>query len=129
MSLLDLNFIQLRDAVAALVMFKTGIRINTLVQLEERHIDFTTNMLNLEGNIMKNHQQIELPFDDLLKKLLAVLIKQNAVIRKEYGKKNSLLFITKYGDVVSTSPTHNNIQKRLNKYAKMYGLRNINPLY
>lgn len=128
LSLLDLsNFIQLRDAVAVLVMFKTGIRINTLTQLEERHIDFNNNLLNLEGRIMKNHQQIKLPIDDLLKKLLEVLIKQNAVIRKEYGKENSLLFITKYGDVISTSPTHNNIQKRLNKYSKMYGLKNINP--
>ncbi|GAA3320965.1 hypothetical protein GCM10020331_034110 [Ectobacillus funiculus] len=54
LSLLDLgNFIQLRDAVAVLVMFKTGIRINTLVQLEERHIDFRNNVLNLEGSIMK----------------------------------------------------------------------------
>ncbi|WP_429717686.1 tyrosine-type recombinase/integrase [Bacillus rhizoplanae] len=128
LSLLDLgNFIQLRDAVAVLVMFKTGIRINTLVQLEERHIDFRNNVLNLEGSIMKNHQQIKLPFDDFLKKLLEVLIQHNAVIRREYGKSNSLLFITKYGDVISTSPTHNNIQKRLNKYARMYGLKNINP--
>ncbi|MFJ8413291.1 site-specific integrase [Bacillus paramycoides] len=64
LSLLDLsNFIQLRDAVAVLVMFKTGIRINTLTQLEERHIDFNNNVLNLEGSIMKNHQQIKLPFD------------------------------------------------------------------
>ncbi|MGE7849548.1 site-specific integrase [Bacillus paramycoides] len=64
LSLLDLsNFIQLRDAVAVLVMFKTGIRINTLTQLEERHIDFDNNVLNLEGSIMKNHQQIKLPFD------------------------------------------------------------------
>lgn len=55
---------------------------------------------------MKNHQQIKLPFDDLLEKLLRILIKQNAVIRKGYGKKNSLLFITKYGNVSSTSPTH-----------------------
>lgn len=68
-----------------------------------------------------------MPLDDLLEKLLRVLIKQNAVIRKGYGKKNSLLFITKYGDVISTSPTHNNIKKRLNKYAKAYGLKNINP--
>jgi integrase/recombinase XerD len=128
LSLLDLgNFIQLRDAVAVLVMFKTGIRINTLVQLEERHIDFRNKVLNLEGSIMKNHQQIKLPFDDLLKKLLEVLLKHNAVIRREYCKKNTLLFITKYGDVISTSPTHNNIQKRLNKYANMYGLNNINP--
>ncbi|MEC1396427.1 site-specific integrase [Peribacillus simplex] len=128
LSLLDLgNFIQLRDAVAVLVMFKTGIRINTLVQLEERHIDLKNNVMNLEGSIMKNHRQIKLPFDDFLKKLLEVLIKQNAVIRGEYEKKNTLLFITKYGDVISTSPTHNNIQKRLNKYSKMYGLKNINP--
>ncbi|MDQ0882871.1 site-specific integrase [Peribacillus sp. V2I11] len=128
LSLLDLgNFIHLRDAVAVLVMFKTGIRINTLVQLEERHIDLNNNVLNLEGSIMKNHQQIKLPFDDFLKKLLEVLIKQNAIIRTEYGKKNSLIFITKYGDVISTSPTHNNIQKRLNKYSRMYGLKNINP--
>jgi integrase/recombinase XerD len=128
LSLLDLsNFIQLRDAVAVLVMYKTGIRISTLTQLEERHIDFNNNVLNLEGSIMKNHQQIKLPFNDLLKQLLGVLIKQNDVIRKGYGKNNSLVFITKYGDVISTSPTHNNIQKRLNKYSKIYGLKNINP--
>lgn len=108
-------------------MFKTGIRINTLSQLEERLIDFKNNVLNLEGSIMKNHQQLKLPFDDFLRKLLEVLIKQNAVIRKGYGKQNSLLFITKYGDPITTSPSHNNIQKRLNKYAKMYGLKNINP--
>ncbi|MEK4633381.1 site-specific integrase [Bacillus velezensis] len=125
LSLLDLhNFIQLRDAVAVLVMYKTGIRINTLTKLEERHIDFNNNLLNLDGSIMKNHQQIKLPFDNLLKELLTVLIKQNAAIRKEYGKNNRLVFITKYGDVISTSPTHNNIQKRLNKYSKMYTFTN-----
>jgi site-specific recombinase XerD len=128
LTLLDLSdFVQLRDAVAVLVMFKTGIRINTLSQLEERHIDFKHNLLNLEGSIMKNHQQLKLPFDDFLKKLLEVLIKQNVVIRKGYGKQNSLLFITKYGDPITTSPSHNNIQKRLNKYTKIYGLKNINP--
>lgn len=78
-------------------------------------------MLNLEGVIMKNHQQIKLPFDDLLKGLLEVLIQHNEVIRREYSKSNSLLFITKHGDVISTSPTHNNI------HARMYGLKNINP--
>lgn len=128
LSVLNLgNFIQLRDAVAVLSMYKTGIRINTLAQLEECHIDFRNSLLNLDGSIMKNHQQIKLPLNDFLIELLQVLIKQNAVIRREYAKKNNLLFITKYGDVISTSPTHNNIQKRLNKYAKMYGLNNINP--
>ncbi|MFD0049449.1 hypothetical protein ACFVHQ_08970 [Actinomycetes bacterium NPDC127524] len=74
---------------------------------------------------MKNHQQIKLPFDDFLKRMLMVLINHNAVVRKGYGKQNSLLFLTKYGGAISTSPTHNNIQKRLNKYSKMYGLKTL----
>ncbi|WP_312144910.1 MULTISPECIES: site-specific integrase [Lysinibacillus] len=45
-SLLDLNtFIGLRDAVAILTMYKTGIRINTLGKLEEKHIDFDEKTL------------------------------------------------------------------------------------
>ncbi len=57
-------------------MFKTGVQINTntLVQLEEGHIDFNSKVVNPEGSIMKNHQQIKLPFDDF-QKLLVVLIK------------------------------------------------------
>lgn len=56
LSLLDMtNFIQFRDAVAVLTIYKTGIRMNTLIQLEEKHIDFKTNSLLLTGDIMKNH--------------------------------------------------------------------------
>ncbi|MGE7683887.1 hypothetical protein [Peribacillus simplex] len=42
-------------------MYKTGIRINTLVQLEERHIDFNSKVLNLEGSIMKNINKLNSP--------------------------------------------------------------------
>ena len=45
----------------------------------------------------------------------------------EYGVKNNYVFITKKGGVIPNSPTHYNIQKRLNKYSKEFGLRNINP--
>ncbi|MFB1052191.1 tyrosine-type recombinase/integrase [Paraliobacillus sp. JSM ZJ581] len=128
LSLLDLNnFVQLRDGVATLLMFRTGIRLNTLTQLEEKHIDTKKNILNLEGSIMRNHQQVKIPFDDTLKRLLDVLIRQDNIVRIEYGKENKFLFVTKYGDRIATSNTHNNIQKRLNKYSKMYGLKNINP--
>ncbi|MBB6445638.1 tyrosine-type recombinase/integrase [Bacillus benzoevorans] len=128
LSLLDLNnFVELRDAVAVLIMYKTGVRINTLSQLEEHHIDFENNVLILDGEIMKNHQGIKLPFDEMTSKLLKILIHQNNIIRDNYRKFNSHLFITKYGDPVSNSPTHNNIQKRLNHYSKEYGIKNINP--
>ncbi|PFO10229.1 integrase [Bacillus sp. AFS076308] len=128
LSLLDLgDFVQLRDATAALLMFKTGIRVNTIVHLENRHIDFTEKLLRLDGAIMKNHDQLLLPFDDTLHRLLYVLVRQNDAIRHAYGVENNYVFITKQGGVISNSPTHNNIQKRLNKYSKEFGLRNINP--
>ncbi|MGM0874483.1 MAG: tyrosine-type recombinase/integrase [Bacillota bacterium] len=128
LSLLDLNnFVELRDAVAVLIMYKTGVRINTLSHLEEGHIDFRNNLLALNGEIMKNHQGIKLPFDDTMKKLLKVLINQNNIIRRNYRKLNSRLFITRFGDEISNSHTHNNIQKRLHKYSREYGLKNINP--
>jgi integrase len=119
--------VQLRDATAALLMFKTGIRINTIVHLENRHIDLQDKLLRLDGAIMKNHDQLLLPFDDTLHRLLSVLVRQNDAIRQVYGVQNNYVFITKQGGVISNSPTHNNIQKRLNKYSKEFGLRNINP--
>jgi len=128
LSLLNLgDFVQLRDATAALLMFKTGIRINTIVHLENRHIDFTEKLLRLDGAIMKNHDQLLLPFDNTLHRLLNVLVRQNDAIRQEYSVQNNYVFITKQGGVISNSPTHNNIQKGLNKYSKEFGLRNINP--
>jgi len=65
LSLLDLtNYIQLRDAAAILLMYRTGIRLKTLSELEECHIDFNSNLLLLNGEIMKNRQQLKLPIDN-----------------------------------------------------------------
>lgn len=128
LSLLDLSdFVELRDAVAVLTLYKTGIRINTLGQLQEHHIDFNEMIFNLDGSILKNHQTLKLPIDETLANLLKVLIEQNNKIRKKYGEKNTFVFITKKGKMISTSSTNNNISKRLNKYSHKYGLKNINP--
>jgi len=57
MSLIDKStFIGLRDVTAILTMYKTGIRINTLGQLIERHIDWGNKVLVLDGAVLKNHQ-------------------------------------------------------------------------
>jgi site-specific recombinase XerD len=128
LSILDLNdFVQLRDGTAALLMYKTGVRLNTLTQLENRHLDFGKKLLKLDGAIMKNRDPLLLPFDDVLHQLLSCLIKQNQLIRREYGKDNSYVFITKVGDTISNGPTNNNIPKMLSKYAKQYGIKNISP--
>jgi site-specific recombinase XerD len=128
MSVLDLNdFVQLRDGTAALLMYKTGIRLNTLTQLENGHVDFEKKLLVLDGAIMKSRDQLLVPFDDVLHRLLTVLIKQNQMLRKEYRKNNSYVFITKTGDFISNGATNNNISKKLNKYSKQYGIKNISP--
>ncbi len=128
LSVLDLReFVQLRDATAVLLMYKTGIRVSTLANLEEKHIDLSDKLLRLNGDILKNRESILLPFDDVLTRTLDVLMNQNKAIRSQYHKDNNYVFITKQGGPIATGPSNNNIQKRLNKYAREYELKNINP--
>lgn len=128
LSMLDLtDFVQLRDAAAILLMYQTGIRVGTLARLENKHVNFESNLLKIDGGIIKNHESIYLPFDDVLARLLNALIKQNDLIRRDNRVKNELLFITSRGMTVLSSPSNNIITKRLNKYAKEFGLKNINP--
>lgn len=126
--LLDLSrFVELRDATAALMMYQTGIRIGTLTQLESRHVDLDDQLLKIGGDLMKNHESLYLPFDDRLKRLIKVLMNQNELIRQRKYVNNDLLFITQNGRSVSSTPTNNNIQKRLKKYSDEFGLKNISP--
>lgn len=128
LSLLDLNsFIGLRDAVAIITLYKTGIRINTLGQLEERHIDFENMMLNLDGAILKNHKMLQLPIDNQMAQLFRVLIDQNKKIRSSYNQRNKFVFLSQKGTSLNTKSTNNAISKRLHKYSKEYNLVNINP--
>lgn len=127
LSLIDTStFIGLRDVSAILTMYKTGIRINTLGQLEERHIDFENKLLVLDGSILKNHQVLKLPIDEQLIRLYKVLIKQNRKIREYYIQSNTNIFISHKGTELKSKSTNNAISKQLTKYSKKYGLENIN---
>ena len=104
LSLLDTTtFVGLRDAVAILTLYQTEIRINTIGQLAEKHIDFNTLTLNLSGNIMKNHKMLQLPIDNKLAHLLRVLIQHNDKIREYQNQKNENIFISRKGKVVVIS--------------------------
>lgn len=127
LSLLDMSdFIQYRDAVAILTMYKCGLRVATLIQLEEKHVDFETYTLNLTGDIMKNHDVLKIPIDEELATYLKRLIHQNNIIRKHYKKRNKLILIGKFGDTLDIGTRPSAITKRLSYYAKKYGLTNIN---
>lgn len=126
--LIDQNtFIGFRDTVAILTLYKTGIRIQTLGELKERHIDYENLSLNLDGSILKNHKFLKLPIDQELADLYQVLIKQNDKIRNYYKTENTNIIITQNGLPINNSKTSNNaISKQLNKYSKRFGLEDIN---
>ncbi len=87
LSVLDLkDFVQLRDATAVLLMYKTGIRVSTLANLEEKHIDLSDKLLRLNGDILKSRESLLLPFDDVLTRMLDVLMKHNKAIRCQYKR-------------------------------------------
>lgn len=114
--------------MAILTLFRTGIRIRTLGELKERHIDFENLYLNLDGAIVKNHKFLRLPLDEELAELLKVLINQNKLIREYYNLENTNIFITQNGLPINDSKSSNNaISKQLHKYSVRYGLENINP--
>ncbi|AMQ05214.1 tyrosine-type recombinase/integrase [Sporosarcina psychrophila] len=121
------SFVGFRDAGAIKLMYKTGIRIRTLGELRERHIDFENLCLNLDGSTLKNHKFLKLPIDKELADILKMLIKLNNGIRSHFGTDNRNVFITQNGLQMNTSKSSNcAISKQLNKYAKRYGLENIN---
>lgn len=121
------TFIGFRDASAIKLMYKTGIRIRTLGELRERHIDFENLCLNLDGAILKNHKFLKLPIDTELAEMLKLLIKLNNGIRAHFGTDNYHIFITQNGSPMNNSKSSNcAISKQLHKYAKRFGLDNIN---
>ncbi|WP_017472762.1 site-specific integrase [Amphibacillus jilinensis] len=127
LSLLDTStFIGLRDAIAILTILKTRVRINTLGQIRECHVDLANGYLNLDGSVMKTHKNIKLPINQQLIELYNVLMEQNEKIRSHYKQDNDFLFITKKGTTINTKSTNNAISKQLSKYAKRYELPNIN---
>lgn len=128
LSVLDFNnFLDMRNGVAVLVMYRCGLRMGSIARMRESHIDFEEQQLVLDGQVMKNRNGLILPIDDQLTYLLQILIKQNQIIRDEYKKDNDSLFITIQGNPINNSTTGNAISKQLAKYAKDFGIRNINP--
>ncbi|MFB7159544.1 tyrosine-type recombinase/integrase [Lysinibacillus sp. NPDC056232] len=76
---------------------------------------------------MKNHKFLKLPIDEEVAAILKVLIKLNDGVRDHFGTGNHNVFITQNGLAMNTNKSSNCASsKQLNKYAKRYGLKNIN---
>lgn len=121
------TFTGFRDAVAILLLYRTGIRINTLGELREKHIDFDELELILDGSIMKGRSLLKLPIDEQIADNLKRLIIENDRVRKHYGIKNDYVFITSRGVGINTTGSNTNvISRQLTNYSKIFNLKNIN---
>lgn len=128
LSLIDRStFVGFRDTCAILLMYKTGLRITTVGELRERHIDFRTNTIDLDGAVLKNRDTLKLPIDDQLADMLKVLIEKNKQVRSKYKTRNSYVFLSANGNGINNSQSSSNaISKSLTKYAREFGLKNVN---
>lgn len=128
LSMLDLtDFVQLRDAVAILTLDQTGIRLGTVSQLRNKHVDLDAKLLQIVGGLIKDHESLLLPFDDVIARLFTVLLAQNDAVRKSSVVRNDFVFITQTGGQVAAHKTNHTLAKRLNKYKREFGLKNMAP--
>ena len=128
LSMLDLtDFVQLRDAVAILTLHQTGIRLGTVSQLRNKHVDLDKQLLRIDGGLIKNHDALLLPFDDVLARLYKVLLAQNDAVRKLNCVRNDFVFVTQTGTQVAAHKTNHTLAKRINQYKRQYGLKNMAP--
>ena len=127
-NILDLtDYFQLRDAVAVLLMYTTGLRSATVSQLREIHVDLDKQLLTLSGDIMKNRQTLLLPLDKQTTNLMKSLIAENDKIRAHTKQHNDFIFISRAGRSIYQTGNSTVIQKRLIEFGKKYGIKNINP--
>ncbi|MEK4081597.1 tyrosine-type recombinase/integrase [Solibacillus sp. FSL K6-1126] len=128
LSLIDRStFVGFRDTCAILLMYRTGIRITTLGELRERHIDLDSKTIDMDGAVLKNRDTLKLPIDDQLADMLRVLIEKNKQVRRKYNTRNSYVFLSANGQGINNSQSSSNaISKSLTKYAREFGLKNVN---
>lgn len=128
MNTLDLSsFFELRDAVAILLIYETGMRNYTFAQIRESHIDFSNKLFVLPPAIMKVRRSVVLPLSDNLGTLIKDLIDVNNRIRKTYNQVNDYVFINRLGRTIHQTGHSNVIQKRLIEIEKKTGIKNLSP--
>lgn len=121
------TFVGFRDAVAIDILYRTGIRINTLGLLREKHFNFRSLELGLDADIMKGREALKLPISESIAENVSHLIEANNRLREHFEVDNDYIFISSLGTGINESKSNSSVMsKRLTLYAKEFGLSNIN---
>ena len=115
------DYIEFRDFTAILFIWETGIRMNTLQNIEMNIFDFENNLVNFPPSIMKNHKGLKLPFSDDL----AMLIKRLEAWNKEIGYTGEKLFISSKPHLFEKTDFAKLYSKRTQQYQERFGVKNI----
>ncbi|WP_404347509.1 tyrosine-type recombinase/integrase [Sutcliffiella horikoshii] len=107
------DYVGYRDFVAINLLLDSGIRINELVSLYSRDIDFSTRFITLGSKQSKNRKPRIVPISSYVMKLLLQLITEN---QKHF--KTERVFLSTYGEPL----TANHFNKRLKYYADKGGV-------
>lgn len=123
------RFVGLRDVVAIRLIQYTGIRINTLVNLQEHHVKIKEKELHIPGEITKNRKPLVLPIPDMLIDAVHALIEVNKAVKGYYLQEHSYLFTTERGRPGNGDGhiSRNPISKQLRKYSEKYNIEGLSP--
>ena len=89
------TFVELRDYTIVNLLFSTGLRLSSLINIKVSDIDFDTNTLIVRHT--KNHKALIIPLSDSL-----VLVLKN-YLRLACRKEDDWLFCNTYGDKLTKS--------------------------
>lgn len=119
------NFVELRDGCIFLLIWETGIRLGTVSRVTEDMVNFKNKLIHYTGESMKNRKRLSLPLSDDLLEMLRILMRVNKTVLKhnKLEPAQHYLFISSLGNPMDSR----SFGKRVHRYKKLTGLKNINP--
>lgn len=104
-----------RDYVLMMLLADTGMRINEVLKLQHKNINYKANIIELEGTNTQNRKTCYVPISTKINKLLRKLF----IKIKEFN--TPYMFVTVYGNVIDPDRFRN----RLKQYGKDAGIKGV----
>lgn len=120
------TYVGVRDALALVLMWETGLRIGTVTQLTLTMIDFDNGVIKFPGYTLKNGRNHVAPINARVKSLLKIIIQENKILLDEVNKSSKYIFLTIDGnDCIGMYGRNSALGKSIIKRAKKHGLDKI----
>lgn len=109
------SFAGFRDYVLMTLLVDSGLRIGEVINLKYSHIDFRTNIIEINAEIAKNRKTRYVPFSRKTSRLLRELKAEVEELSSPY------VFVTVYGNQLDRS----RVRTRMKKYGELAGITGV----